>query len=357
MSERQRTILSVAYPFAATGTHAVGGAEQVLATLESALVRRGFRSLVVAHPGSLVAGELIGVNVPDDLLTRDIRAEVECGMQAAINAVTGSGSVDLVHMHGIDFHRYVVPTEIPVLVTLHLPPVWYPPEIWDLPERYTLQCVSDSQKAACPGYVQERLVVVENGVPLYPPQQHTDAANLCFDQGAPSADFALLLSRICPEKNLHMAMDAARQAGMPVVLAGKVYPYAEHVDYFAHEIEPRLSTAARFVGPVEGEVKQRLLEQARCLLIPSIAEETSSLVAMEAIAAGTPVVAMRSGALPEIVEDGRTGFLVDDAAAMQSALCRLDRIDPDVCRQTARKRFSADAMVERYLRLYERLMR
>jgi len=345
LSARQRTILSVAYPFAAVGPDAVGGAEQVLAKLESALVRRAFRSVVAAHAGATVAGELFGVTVPEGLLTPEVRMTVERSMQAAIDAATTASRVDLVHLHGIDFDRYTLPEHVPVLVTLHLPPARYPTAIWELPERYTLQCVSESQKAACPINARDRLVVIENGVPLHPADENTrrDA-------------FALLLSRICPEKNLHTAMDAARRAGIRVVLAGKVYPYPEHLDYFAREIQPRLCDAASFVGPVGGDAKLRLLQQARCLLVPSVAEETSSLVAMEAIEAGTPVVAMRSGALPMIVEDGRTGFLVNDGAGMEAAMGRLDEIDPEVCRKVARERFGADAMVDRYIALYERLM-
>ena len=346
MSARQKTVLSVAYPFAAVGPDAVGGAEQVLAMLESALVRSGFRSLVAARAGAVVAGEVIGVHVPDGLLTPAVRNLVEGSMQAAIDSAASTGSVDLIHMHGIDFHRYTVPADVPVLVTLHLPPSWYPADIWDLPERYTLQCVSENQKVACPANARNRIVVVENGVPLGPE-----------DDSPPRERFALLLSRICAEKDLHTAIDAASRAGVPVVLAGKVYPYPEHLEYFAREIEPRLGGAVRFIGPVGGATKLRLLQQASCLLVPSVAQETSSLVAMEALAAGTPVIARPSGALPTIVEQGRTGFLVNDGSGMEAALSRLDEIDPQVCRQVARERFSAGAMVDRYLALYAKLLR
>lgn len=344
MSATGRTILSVAYPFATVGEGSVGGAEQVLGTLEAALVRRGFRSIVAARVGSQVAGELLGVAVPEGVLTPAVRTMVEQGLQGAIDRAFATGAVDLVHMHGMDCHRYRVPEGLPVLVTLHLPPAWYPAEIWNLPANYRLQCVSKSQRAACPDRAQGRLIVVENGVAL--------PARMARGMGR----YAVMLSRICPEKNLHLGMDAARMAKVPAILAGKLYPYPEHLRYFEEEIHPRLGRGTRFVGPVGGEVKGRLLSRARCLLVPTVAEETSSLVAMEALAVGIPVVALPSGAIPEIVDDGRTGFLVHDVNEMAAAIGRVREIDAQVCRGIARERFSAEAMVGRYLELYARLI-
>ena len=101
-----------------------------------------------------------------------------------------------------------------------------------------------------------------------------------------------------------------------------------------------------------GERKQRLLAQAGCVLIPSTARETSSLVAMEALAAGTPVVAYPSGALPEIVEHGRTGFLVEGVAGLAHGIREARGIDPETCRAVARERFSLDRMIDRYLARY-----
>jgi glycosyltransferase involved in cell wall biosynthesis len=106
----------------------------------------------------------------------------------------------------------------------------------------------------------------------------------------------------------------------------------------------------------EGERKRRLLAAARALLVPSKARETSSLVAMEALAAGTPVVAYPSGALAGIVEHGRTGFLVEGVEGLAEGLRRAGEIDPEACRAVARERFSAERMVERYLRRYAELV-
>ena len=337
------TVLSIAYPFAAVGPASVGGAEQILATVEAGLVDAGLHSVVVAQAGSQIAGTLIPTPGPEGILTEAVRTQVETAHQASVDRALSNFPVRLVHMHGIDFHRYRLPAHIPVLVTLHLPPSWYPESIWSLPPHIHLQCVSESQRQDCPASVRDRLPVIANGVPL-PPPTHTRKRS-----------FALLLSRICPEKNLHVALDAARLAGVPVLLAGQVFPYPDHLRYFEEQIRPRLGPHSRWLGPVGGPAKQRLLASARCLLLPTLAPETSSLVAIEALAAGTPVLAFPSGAIPEILEDGHTGFLVHDAASMAAAIARASTLDPEACRSSARERFSAARMLREYLALYASL--
>jgi glycosyltransferase involved in cell wall biosynthesis len=139
------------------------------------------------------------------------------------------------------------------------------------------------------------------------------------------------------------------------MIGGNVFPSRVHCDYFNEQIAPRLNGSRRFVGPVRGARKARLLASARCVLIPSLAPETSSLVAMEALASGTPVVAFGSGALSDIVEHGRTGFIVEDEKQMADAIHSADTLDPAVCRATAEARFSMQRMADEYFALYRRV--
>jgi len=338
------TVLSVAYPLAPTGPDAVGGAEQVLTHLDDALVHAGHRSLVVACEGSVTAGALLPTPAAQGPLEDAVQAEVRRAHRGRIVEALERWPVDVIHMHGIDFHEYLPPPGVPALVTLHLPPSWYPAEVFRLPRPHTyLHCVSRSQQAACPPDAS-LLPVIENGVPLQAlTARHAKRA------------FALTLGRICPEKNFHVALDAGKRAGVPVLLAGEVFPYETHQEYFRQEIQPRLDRTRRFLGPIGLARKRRLLTAARCLLVPSLAPETSSLVAMEALACGTPVIAFPSGALPEIVEHGRTGFLVRSEEEMAAAIAEAGRLSPAVCRETARQRFSLDRAVEQYFALYERM--
>jgi glycosyltransferase involved in cell wall biosynthesis len=172
----------------------------------------------------------------------------------------------------------------------------------------------------------------------------------------PAGDYVVAIGRICPEKGLHLAVDAAEKAGMPLHLAGKVFPYADHIRYWREVLEPRLRPPHRFVGPVGIAQKAVLLGGARCLLVPSLVPETSSLIAMEALACGTPVVAFAAGALAEIVEPGRTGFLVHSTSEMAEAIRCVEALDRSECRNVACSRFSEQAMVAAYIKLYENLL-
>ena len=340
------TILSVAYPLAPVGVDSVGGAEQVLATLDRALVAAGHRSLVVACEGSSVAGTLLPIPRTNGRLDDDARAAA----QSAVRQRILSTDADVIHLHGIDFDAYLPPPGPPVLATLHLPPAWYGhgalnpgrPGTW-------LNCVSAAQHGAlqdCP-----------NSATLMPPIENgVDVASLSAVRHG-RRRYAITLGRICPEKGQHTALQAAHRAGCGLLIGGQVFAYPAHQEYFATEVTPLLDARRRFLGPLGFGRKRRLLAGAHCLLIASTAPETSSLVTMEALACDTPVIAFPSGALPHLIDHGRTGFLVNNAAEMADAIAAAGQIDPETCRRTARERFHQDRMIADYVSVYERLAR
>ena len=351
MIDRPLNILSVAYPFALVSNHTAGGAEQILASIERAVVEHGHHSLVAAAEHSTIAGTLFATPLPDGLIDNTARDKITAAHQLSIDRALASTPVDLIHMHGLDFASYKLPASVPILVTVHMPPAWYPDSIWQLPTDVHLQCVSESQRQACPAEHRHRLSVIPNGVDLTPlasPEESVEA-----DQAAAGA--CLMIARICPEKNLHIGFDAARLANIPALLCGETFPYEAHLRYLHEQIEPRLSSHAHLLGAVSPARKHRLLAAARCLLLPTLAPETSSLVAMESLAAGTPVIAFPSGAIPEIVEDGRTGFLVRSTEEMAAAILRAPELDRDLCRRTACDRFDRARMVADYLALMPHL--
>ena len=338
------TVLSIGYSLAPVGPDVAGGAEQVLSALDCALVAAGHCSIVVAPEGSQVAGTLVATAPVPAPISNDARQSMQERQRKAIADALARWPVDVIHMHGLDFAEHLPETGIPALVTLHLPAEFYPPGAVSLSRPRTwLNCVSETQQRTFPE-LPTMLPPIPGGVPIERLRARHAKRNV-----------ALALGRICPEKGFHLALDAAAIADVPLLIGGQVFPYPDHQRYFDEQIRPRLGPDARFLGPVGFARKRRLLTAARCLLVPSLVAETGSLVAMEALACGTPVIAFRAGALAEIVEPGVTGFLVDDAREMAEAILAADKIDPEACRAAARRRFSLDRMVERYFAVYERL--
>jgi glycosyltransferase involved in cell wall biosynthesis len=275
-------------------------------------------------------------------LDPETKARARRNHAEAIERALQKFSIDIIHFHGIDFVHYLPPPGVPAVVTLHLPPAWYEGGVFDLrrPDTY-LVCVSESQRRACP--INANIAaMIPNGISSEPETSKGRKGN-----------YALSMGRICPEKAFHLAMDAAAKVGLPLFLAGQVFGYPEHLKYFDEYISPRLKSDHKFLGPVSGHGKKALLAGARCLLISSRAQETSSLVAMEAFAAGTPVVAFPSGALPEVVEQARTGFLVNSVDEMAAAIEKVEMLDPAACIRAAKTRFSAECMSTQYMEFYE----
>src|SRR5256885_16654841 len=145
------TVLNVAYPFAPVGPDAVGGAEQILTQLDHALTRAGHQSIVLACEGSTTEGVLLSVPKSQHTLGETTKARAHWHYRELIQQCIDLWPLDLIHLHGVDFHNYLPPAGVPVLATLHLPPRWYPPEIFQIERPQTfLQFVSASQRRACP---------------------------------------------------------------------------------------------------------------------------------------------------------------------------------------------------------------
>ena len=338
------TVASVAYPFAPVTADPAGGAEQVLAQLDRALVHAGHRSRVIALEGSRTTGELVTVPAVVGAITVAQRAVVHEHLRTVLADIVDSGDVDVVHLHGVDFDCYVPPPGVPTLVTLHLPIDWYAPEALSSGRAETwLNPVSEDQARRAPP-----------GVSLLPPILNGIDTDIYLPSATKHA-YALVLGRVAPEKGFHHALDAARMADVPLLAAGCVFPYPSHQRYFDEEIIPRLDALRRWIGPVERADKRRLIAEARCVLIPSTVPETSSLVTMEALASGTPVIAFRVGALPEIVEHGTTGVIVETVHEMAAAIGEIGAIDPAACRRAACERFPLHRTTDAYLDLYARL--
>jgi glycosyltransferase involved in cell wall biosynthesis len=348
----QARILYIAYPLLTVSEQSAGGAEQVLWILEREMARYGLNTAVAASVRSCVTGELLSTGEPcfqlDDFARRN-REHQERILEIIWSRAARGRAFDLVHDMSGSFWSRAAEIDAPVLATLHLPRDFYLPALFEnIPGNVEFNCVSHSQARSFAG-LKQMAGVVGNGIAL-------DRFERNLEQKGRSG--LLWLGRICQEKAPHLALDIAERAGMHITLAGQVYPFSCHQQYFDRELAPRLQrmAGARFIDHPSQQRKQQLLCSTRAVLITSQVEETSCLVAMEAVASGTPVIALDRGALPEIVRDGVTGFVVEELDAAVQALGRLQEIDPAACVRHAHDHFSSAMMAVGYLQLYKRAL-
>lgn len=347
MNPSRLRIFYIAYPLLPVSEASAGGAEQMLRVTERQMAQRGHCTVVAACNGSQAAGELLATGAapeqPDCLAQRDTEHNGRI-LQFLARRQRTRRHFHLIHDMSGTFWPQAAVLSLPVLATLHLPRSFYPQHMFEnIPANVCFSCVSESQARTFAG-LPRLLGVVPNGIELE-----------CFPLAPRKNSYLLWLGRFCQEKGAHLAIQAARKAGSPLILAGQVYPFSYHQQYFQREIVPYLDNVLPLVRLAEAPTptqKLRLLSHARALLVPSLADETSSLVAMEAAASGTPVIAFRRGALPEVVRHGVTGFLVDSVAEMAQAVARLNKITPADCRRYAERNFCATRMAEDYEQLY-----
>jgi len=176
-----------------------------------------------------------------------------------------------------------------------------------------------------------------------------------FPMGKGDGDYCLYLGRMVAEKGAHRAIVAARRAGMRILLAGKMREPWE-TSYFKSEIEPLLGDDAQYLGEVPLEEKRQLLAGAKATLFPIRWNEPFGLVMLESLACGTPVLAFAEGAAPEVVADGRTGYLCRDESEMAAALRGISAIDRNECRADVEIRFSTERMAREHAELFERVV-
>ncbi|MDQ3896881.1 MAG: glycosyltransferase family 4 protein [Actinomycetota bacterium] len=251
---------------------------------------------------------------------------------------------DIIHDHTMIGPVYAsAMTEVPVVTTIHGPLNVELTEIYGrIAHRVPLIAISHAQLR-----VHQELPVagvIHHGV---------DVAD--FPVGRGDGDYCMYLGRMVAEKGAHRAILAARECGMPILLAGKMREPWE-TEYFESEIEPLLGQDVQYLGEVPYEDKIRLLGGAKATLFPIRWNEPFGLVMLESLACGTPVLAFPEGAAPEVVVDGRTGFLCDGTSDMAARLASIDEIDRAECRADVEARFSTDRMAREHAELFERVL-
>jgi glycosyltransferase involved in cell wall biosynthesis len=351
IDKKVRRILYVAYPLLPVTNESCGGAEQMLWVVESEMAGRGHFTTVAACAGSQASGVVFATGREttevDHFIERD--AEHQARILNLLQKTTGSlPTFDLVHDKSGTFWRRAAESTVPVLATLHLPRYFYPGEPFrNLPPNVYFNCVSEAQSRSFAN-IKNVVSVVRNGIRVNE-----------FPFKPDKGDYLLWMGRVCEEKGPHIAIEVAQRTGLPLVIAGQVYPFTYHQLFYNAKIRPHLggkNPPICFVETPALETKLRLLSNARAVLVPSLVEETSSLVAMEAMACGTPVIAFPRGAIPEVVVDQLTGMIVDDIGQMAEAVWRVGDVNPYACRVHVETNHSASRMADDYEELYERVL-
>jgi glycosyltransferase involved in cell wall biosynthesis len=184
-----------------------------------------------------------------------------------------------------------------------------------------------------------------------------NALDLSRDPWEPTrGEYLLFLGRMGPDKGAHRAIAVALEAGLPLKIAAKCRE-PEELDYFHALVEPHLGKRVEYLGEVTHTEAVQLLQHARATLFPIEWEEPFGLVMIESMACGTPVIATRFGAVPEVIEHGHTGIIVDDYREMAAALEDAEELDPGELRQAVEERFSPKRLVANYLDAYRRTIR
>ncbi|HZQ83797.1 MAG TPA: glycosyltransferase family 4 protein [Acidimicrobiales bacterium] len=272
-------------------------------------------------------GQRIGMAVPE---LRHV--------MAAYDAVRDA---DIVHDHTIMGPVYAERfPDLPVVTTIHGP---FNDELTDLygriAGRVPVIAISHAQRKPVPQIPIAR--VIHHGL---------DVADFPFGQG--DGGYCLFLGRMSPDKGAHRAIEAAEKANVPLLMAAKMRE-AWEFEYFEEMVKPHLTDDIQYLGEVPHEHKLELLAGARALLFPIRWNEPFGMVMIEALACGTPVLAFPEGAAPEVVDDGRTGFLCHDETDMAQAIARVDTLSRADCRAAVAGYFSTDRMVAEHIALFE----
>jgi glycosyltransferase involved in cell wall biosynthesis len=331
-----------------------GGTELITAELAKALVQLGHDVTVYATGDSTPAGTLRArfrhpVWPPDALAELRHAAFAWSDVMAAdvmggdVMAQRGRG-FDVVHAHQAPALAFAAFFPIPTVLTLH-----------HARDAALLDFYLDF-----PGI--QHVAISRRQAELVPEMRVDDVVHhgldpRLYDEGKGDGGFCLFLGRLAREKGPHHAIDAARIARVPLKIAGK--PHWKDESYFDREVRPRLADArdVQWVGEVSHAPKVELLRGARALLFPIEWEEPFGLVMIEAMLVGTPVIAFARGSVPEVIDEGVTGFVVRDVDEMAARLRSIDGFDRASCRARAAERWSATRMAEQYVDVYQRAIR
>lgn len=312
--------------------------ENIASLLCEGLVKRGIEVTLFATKDSKTAGKLCAVCPRGYEEDRTIEPKVwEC--LHICECFEKAGEFDLIH-NNFDFLplTYSCLVDTPVLTTIH---GFSSPAILPVYEKYNDKnyyvSISNSDRSDKLNYI----ATIYHGINL---NEFTFKNEI--------GDYLIFFGRMHPDKGPKEAIEIAKKFGMKLIMAGII----QDKDYFDKEIVPNFSDEIIYVGSVGPEQRDKLLGGAYALLHPIFFEEPFGLSVVESMACGTPVVAFNKGSMPELIQNGKNGFIVENVEETVSALGKISKIERKCCRTIVEEKFSVDRMVDDYIRVYQQII-
>lgn len=343
-------IAQVAPPYEAVPPHRYGGTERVVSYLTEALVAKGHDVTLFATGDSQTAAQLVPIAdrpLRENCTLEELKSlSVPTMLDVVAKVLQQAEEFDIIHWH-IDFFPWAFAplVKTPSVTTMHgrldLP---FLPAVFNQYPNTPVVSISNHQRTPLAEIHPHWVGTVYNAVPVRD-----------FPFSPTPGDYFLFLGRINTDKRPDWAIEIAKRTNTPLKIAAKVDPYDQA--YYEAEIKPLFDhPLVEFVGEVNEEEKRELLVNARALLFPIDWPEPFGMVQIEAMACGTPVLAMRRGAVPEVIDHGITGLVGDSLEELIALAPRLVELDRLKIRQVVARRFSAEAMATGYEAVYRRLI-
>lgn len=314
-----------------------GGIERVVDLVVRGMGKRGHTVTLFANPSSSVPCRLVALPGKSSGSFRDIVRNT-----LTINAVIESEDYDVIHSFGRLAYLW------PALLRGRNVVMTYQRAITPKSVNLALKYSRNRVKFTSVGRhlvdsIKGEWSIIPNGV---------DICRFSYRPSISGDSPLVFLGRIEDIKGVHLAIEVAERCGKKLVIMGNLE--SEHTDYFETKIKPHIDgNSVVFLGAVDDDHKNRILGGATALLMPVLWDEPFGIVMIESLACGTPVIGLRRGAVPEVIEDGVTGFICDDIEQMTAAVRRVGMISREMCRSTAETRFSQSAIVTQYENVYK----
>lgn len=326
-----------------------GGTEVFAYLLDRELTKRGHQVTVFASRDSRVEGHLQGIGSEEEINKIEQNQRLFYGYQLLESQLLAlkQKEFDIIHINYFEsflFTPFSKLIEKPVVYTVHSD--LFTSEVW---QKLTNETVKNSDKFVFVSKnAHDKAPVLTNKTYIY---NGIDTANFPFSKN--HKNYLFWLGRVRKKKGIKEAVEAAIKSGENLIVSGVIDNPEEKI-FFEKEVEPLIkkNRNIKFIGPVNFSEKVKLYQEAKAFLFPVSWEEPFGLTMIEAMATGTPVIGFARGAVSEIIEDGRTGFVVENVDQMVDRIKQINKIDRLHCRQRVEENFSLKKMVDNYEKMY-----